>query len=250
MATKTSGSGRRVLAIAISLVLLGLQAPAQKLEGADTALVRLDRPGGATIGLRLETGMREFTYREDVLEVDLLHVLARAGGNLAPFLNLWGEAGWMRAETEPDETGEGGLEWGVGADVKILEYVIKSSPVVDRKEAFSVGLTLAYRGLGSNFDDRDFEWNEFRVNPAIAYTRDLAGEIRRPYQPSAVAARVGVLYLNAEGDYGADKVEENRDFAFTCGFDLLGESGWVTRIGVVLFGTQEREFSLAAMYHF
>ncbi len=225
-------------------------APAQKLEATDQALLRLDRPAGAQVGARLEVGMREFKFADDLLKVDLTHVLARAGGNPLPFLNCWGEAGWVRAEMDPDETGEGGLEWALGADAKLVEWVLDASPVIDRKETFALELGASYRSLESNFEDNDLSWGEVRVGPSINYVRRHTGEVRRYYEPLAVAARLGLAYVNADGEYGAEDLSENRDFALTLGFDLLGGSGWVTRFGVAFLGADEREFTLGAFYNF
>lgn len=227
------------------LAALAGSAQAQRMEPATEPVVAIESPGGLSAGLRAQWDRREFKVGEArPLSLDLTHIVARLGADLAPFAHAWVEAGMMQAEGIADE-GEAGLEWAVGGDLNALEYVIRKSPVVGKREWLGLNLAASYRQQESNFDERDLRWNEIRLLPYLKYGQNLAGEDGwRPYHPDGMLLRLGLAMVRADGEYGSKDLEENRNFGALFGVDLRWHSGWVTRLDVLLFGSEEREVSL------
>ena len=236
-----------------------------RLEPTSGALFTVGEQSGWQAGLRLGRGRREFALEpeaadadgsvEDVLEVDVEVLLFRAGLTPLPFLNLWAEAGTTRVEQRTDDRGDDrggtGLAWGGGATLRLLDLPLETSPVIGLQKAFSLGVDVSYRSRESNFDDRDFQWNDIRVYGRASYLHNRTGDVRWfTYEPDGVAVHGGPVYVSSEGDYGETSIEERRDFGLRLQFDLLWSSGWTAGLDGTFLGGDERAYSLRLMRNF
>jgi hypothetical protein len=236
-------------------------AEGARLEPTTGALFTAGQQSGWQAGLRLGRGRREFALEpdaadangsvEDVLELNVEVLLFRAGLTPLPFLNLWAEAGTTRVELMTDDQGDTGLAWGGGATLRILDLPVETSPVIGQKKAFSLGVDVSYHARESNFDDRDFHWNDLRVYTRASYRHNRTGDARWfTYEPDGVAVHGGPVYVHSAGDYGETSIEERRDFGLRLQFDLLWASGWTAGLDGVFLGSDERAYSLRMMRNF
>lgn len=237
------------LSVLLLAVLPTQAAPESRLDATSGALITA-QPGGWSSGVVLQRDRREFKVADDLLALDVNHALFRLGTAPLPFLSLRGEIGISEAESD-SEKGEAGLQWGVGAYARLLDLPIESSPVVGLKKSISIGVDLEYTSCESNFDEVDFNWTEWRVNPLFSYTSNRRGEARWFfYDPQAVAVRAGPVFISSDGDYGEQSLEENRNFGGRVVFDLLWEHGWVTRLDGTFLSADEREIALVIEKNF
>ena len=244
------------LALAIAAGLRGPAVSAQpdtgQLTGTPEALVELDRPAGWSVGTQLRFDRRELKAGEELLRLDVDYAVARVGYAPLPFFQFYGEMGWVRADNEDaGVTGEGGFAWGAGLLGNVVEYVLRSSPVTGKKEAFSLGGELAYRASESNFPDRDLSWGEFIALPTVQYTRKYEGDWRiQGKAPPDILLRGGVLFSSLDGDYGEASVKGNRDFALHLAVATRWAGSWVTGIYGNFYGSSDRSIGLDFAYHF
>lgn len=241
-----------LIAVIVSAVLVPL-APAlaeeSRLEPTSSALTTVTG-GDWSAAVRLGRDRREFDLGDELLGLDVDHLLFRFG--LAPlsYLSLRAEVGVSTADAI-SEKGEGGLEWGVGGYLRIADFAIESSPVVGLQKAVSFGVDVAYSRCESNFADTDLDWNEWRVNPLVSYTHNRAGENRWfLYKPEALALRAGPAFVSSEGDYGEQSLQENHNFGARIIFDLLWSEGWVLSLDGLFLGSEERQLGLAVERNF
>jgi len=238
--------------LAVVLVVVPMSRAEPKIGSPSRSLVTLDDPAGWTIGVRAQFDTRAFDTGTDDLDIDITHLVARMGYSLTPFASLYAEAGTSYAEQENEnEEGERGLEWAALLEVSLVEYVMRESPVVGRQETLSLATTVSYRQSESNFDDVDFSWNELSVVPTVSYTLNRRVEaIGHAYEPNGARARIGLLFATIDGEYGNEDVEEDRNFAFVAGADLLSSAGWVLGIDAAFYGSSDRTLSLGLQYNF
>jgi len=235
-------------AMLAALLLAGqagiVRAAEGRLEATSSALATISQ-GDWNAGLRYQRDRREFKLSGDeVLPLDIDHLLLRVGTAPLPFLSVWGEIGVSTAEAERED-GDSGMEWGVGGYARLLDLPIETSPVVGQVQAISLGVELSYSKAVSDFEENDLNWTELRVSPLASYTYDQRGEARWFfYGPEAVALRAGPVFVSNDGDYGdEDPVGENSAFGGRIAFDLLWQGGWVTRFDGVFLGSDERQLS-------
>jgi len=223
----------------------------QELEPTVAPLIRIGEPSGWSTELRLQRDSREFAVgAEDVMDVQIDHLVFRLGARVLPFLQGWVEAGTVRAE-QTARRGEAGFEWAVGGHVKVLEYVLSSSPVLGTTQGLSLEVNGSYRAASSEFPGAQLKWSDTRIIPAVAYTHNRLGEYRWHHaEPSGLVMRGGLVFNSTSGDFGDEDLEENRDFGAMASVDLRWESGWLTRLRGVFFGQDERELSISVGRHF
>ena len=239
--------------LAIVLVLPGAvgSSSGQELEPTVSPLIRIGQPSGWSTELRLQRDSREFALGdEDLLDVQIDHLVFRLGARILPFLQGWAEAGTVRAE-QTGRKGEAGFEWAIGGHVKVLEYVLAESPVLGTTQGLSLELNGSHRVASSEFPGARLTWSDTRIIPAVAYTHNRLGEYRWHHaEPSGLVMRGGLVFNRTRGDYGDADLEENRDFGAMASVDLRWESGWLTRLRGVFFGREERELSISVGRHF
>ncbi|MBN1558012.1 MAG: hypothetical protein JW951_07690 [Lentisphaerae bacterium] len=217
------------------------------MPGQPDPLLAFKAPSGWSVGARWDTGARDFDAESRDLDVDLSHWIAWAGYTPLPWLGLYVEAGSSRAELI-EEKGERGLAAGLGARFTLAEYVIRRSPVSGRRQFVSFGGDGFYRYRESNFDNADFDWTEFGVVPEFVYT--VYDPAAHKHRPKGMRLRGGLIFADADGRYGGEDVEAERNFGFRAGFDMLGESGWLGAVTAELYGSGDNVVSLGVGYYF
>lgn len=242
-----------ICGLAIFLVLPGsvVSSSGQELEPTVSPLIRIEKPSGWSVELRLQRDSREFAMGEnDLLDLQIDHLVFRLGARILPFLQGWAEAGTVRAE-QTAHKGESGFEWAIGGHIKVLEYVLSNSPVLGTTQGLSLEVNGSYRSASSEFPGAQLTWSDVRIIPAVAYVHNRLGEYRWHHaEPSGLVMRGGLVFNNIRGDFGDVDLEENRDFGAMASVDLRWESGWLTRLQGVFFGQEERELSISVGRHF
>jgi hypothetical protein len=230
--------------LAASALVAAAAARAEQLDAVGGALVRVESPRDWSLGLRLQTDSRQFVTGPETRKIQTGHIVLRAGRNALTGLNLWGEIGTAQAE-ESSEKAERGLEWAAGATARIVQFVLGRTPAGTVADELHIDIDGSYRFVESNFAEADMTWGEVRLAPAFVYQINREDEARwRTYDPSQVALRAGLVFLQNEGDYGAESLEQNRDFGLLLGTSGLWLSGWAVRLDAVLYGGSEHEISL------
>jgi len=239
-----------LIAVLCSLPEARSAEPVAKLEGTSRALVSIRPTAGWSAGARFQMDRRKFKIGEETMDLDINHMVGHIGYRVLPFVHLLAEAGASHADWVQRE-GERGFEWAVGADVSVLEHLIRESPVVGRKQSIAIGATVRYRHAESNFGDADFDWSELRVAPSISYTVNRRGEVLHyTFEPISAKVRAGVAFCSVDGEYGDQDVEQDRDFGLVVGADLLANEGWTLQIEGTFFGSSDNEVGVGVGYYF
>ncbi len=238
--------------ITCSLISAGVpHLAAARLEATSSAMLTLTEPQGWNAGLRLRRDRREFqigSSKTDKLDID--QVTFRLGFAPLSFINLWAEAGVVRAE-DIQEKASTGLQWGVGAYARFFEMPIETSPVVGHKRSIAGGLEVTYTESESDFDQADFNWSELRISPLVSYIQNRKGEVRWfNYEPEGIAVHAGPVFIRNSGNLEGLSVREKRDFGARVIFDVLWASGWVTSFDGTFIGDEERQLSLGFSKNF
>lgn len=221
-----------------------------KLEATSSAMLTLTEPQGWNAGLRLRRDRREFKigYVNDKLDID--QATFRLGFAPLSFINIWAEAGVVRAE-DIQERASTGLQWGVGAYARIFELPIDSSPVIGHKRSIAGGVEVTYTESESDFDEADFSWSELRVSPLVSYIQNRKGDVRWfNYEPEGIAVHAGPVFLRNGGKFDGLTIREERDIGARVVFDILWASGWVASFDGTFIGDEERQLSLGFSKNF
>jgi hypothetical protein len=239
--------------IVVGLMLsLALVATAQETRVGPqaTPLLSITAADGWYAGTRLEMAAYEFEAGPETLQIDVDRAVAQLGYRVLPWAVGVIEAGACKAEMD-DEDGETGVELAGSLSINVLEQVIKTSPVVGRKQVAGLLLDLSYRYCESNFGERDLNWSTLTAMPSVYYLVNRTGEaIWRPFEPTGITLRGGLIYRNIEGDYGTESLDENRDFGFLVATDIYGDSGWVTQLTGRFYGSDDHEVGLTVGHNF
>ncbi len=238
----------------VALAGPGRADPRRPVRGeAESSLVALDLRDGWGAGVSLQADRRAFLVKnapEGRLDLDLRRVLARLEAPVHPALRIAGEAGWIRAERDFEDA-QGGLVWGIGAELQAAEIVLRESRVFGRTEMVGFGVEASLRRARSDFTAADLAWWEQTVQPFVRYERD--DRSRRPgrlYQPLGVAMRAGLAWTGVQGTFGRHDLKAHRDFGLALGSDIRWASGWSTRLRAVFYTEKDRELSLGAVVRF
>ena len=240
-----------------SLTVLALAATASthaqtqgKLLPESRPLFAVTDPGGASIMFLYRADRRQFKGPDTGLDVDSQHAALRAGYVVGGFLQPWAQLGWAQADHR-DESGDGGIEWSVGATALLLEHALRVSPVVGNQESLRLELDASYEQAESDFENEDFRWSEFNLVPSVRYTRNNAGDsLRQAYHPASVSLQLGLVWSSMDGDYGDTALSERNSLGYLAATDILLGSGWVARLSGTFFDTNDRKILFAAGYHF
>ncbi len=242
------------LAASLALLSLAIATPRAAADGAITPttqpLLTVADARGHSLGLRYQMDRREFDADGSLLDVDITHVLARAGGNILPYLQLAGEIGVCEADNQ-GTSGDSGLEWAVILSGNLLEHEINRSVVMESKESLRLGVDLAYRRAESDLREVNLEWGQLSLTPKASYILTHREEaVWHVYEPRAVAAHLGLVLLAVDGRYGSADIEARNDIGLMAGVDFLTKSGWVAQFGGNFMGGNDHEVSLGIAYHF
>jgi len=233
----------------LSGLILASTAIAGQMASPAESLVSLEQPTGWFISVAYAQSDREVRFGETLVPIDFRRVTASTGADLLPFLTVRAEAGWVSAESGPT-SGNGGLEWGIGARAALWEYIIAGSPALPRRHAVRLETDVAYHVGTSNFEDT-FEWTELTVAPLLRYTHDRSTEaVWNHRQPTGISVYGGVQYSDWSLDLGALSGEGNRDFALRLGSDLRMGSGWLAQLDATLYNGSDRRYTVGMGYHF
>ena len=237
--------------IAFSLISTGLPHLASaRLEPTSSAMLTLTEPQGWNAGLRLRRDRREFQIGPETDKLDIDQATFRLGFAPLSFINVWAEAGVVRAE-DIQEKASTGLQWGVGAYARIFELPIDSSPVVGHKRTIAGGVEVTYTESESNFDNADFDWSELRLSPLASYIQNRKGDLRWfNYGPEGIAVHGGPIFIRNSGTLDGSTVREKSDIGARVVFDILWASGWVTSFDGSFIGDSERQLSLGFSKNF
>ena len=218
-------------------------------------LITVNEPSRWTVGIHCQIDDRELKAGDTVLRMDAVHAAGRLGCEVTPFVDAMLQIGWSYADIGQGRTaseGERGLEWSAGCRIRLLEYVVRGSPVVPHKESLFFAAGALYTSSESNFQGGDFSWDEFRVTaPSLVYIVDHGANVfRKPYHPAGVTLEGGLVFSRLRGTYGSAAVTENRDFGFLFGSDVRFSNGWSARLDGTFFGTGDRSVSAGLSYYF
>lgn len=238
----------------ITLGTLFLATPfsssANELAPTSDALISIQGDVGWNMGLQLQNGRREWVDGAQTLSADTRKLGVRGGVRLAKIMHIWGEVGVMEAEFT-EEKGDGGLAWGVGGGLSIIEYVIRQSPVLGKQEVIALEVEASYRRSESGFDKQDLKWNDTRIAPLFVYRVDQRSAVLwRPYQPTGYVWRMGPLYNRTDGSFGEMDLEEKNEFGALVGVDVRFHSGWMARLEMQWLDSSDREWTLGVHRYF
>ncbi len=221
-----------------------------RLEPTAGAIFSISDTQGWNAGLRLRRDRREFEIGPGSDKLDIDQAVFRLGVAPVSFINVWVEAGVVRAENI-EEKASAGLQWGVGAYARIFELPLETSPVVGNKKSIAGGVEVAYSSSESNFDENDFNWSELRITPMVSYVQNRQGDHRWfNYEPEGIAVHAGPVFIRNRGDLDDLSVREKRDFGARIIFDILWASGFVTSFDATFIGDEERQLSLGVSKNF
>ncbi|MBN1673031.1 MAG: hypothetical protein JXR37_18440 [Kiritimatiellae bacterium] len=238
------------LVLCCFLIPLAGRAQSSLISAPARSAVETGRAAGWTFEARFQSDSRELKAGNTVVDLGMARLVARAGVDILPYLQLAVDAGWNRAELDGEE-GEGGLLLGAGLRMNVYEYVIEASPVLGRKQTIKLGAAATYARGESNFGATDFDWAAVTVAPWIAYTRNVEGPDNwRPYAPSGVAVYGGLVWASIDADYGDVGLDENRNFALLLGGDMRMYSDVSFNLEVQFFTEGDVSSSVAIGYHF
>jgi hypothetical protein len=225
--------------------------PEGNMESPSRSLISVERSPGASFGVLYQGDRRQFKLEGQPLQVDANHVRAQVGCNILPFLHCAAEAGAVKAKTD-EEGGEWGLDWGGSLKLHLLERTLHTSPAAGRRSTLRVAVKGSYIQSESNFPDRDFRWSELKVTPFVTFSVDsrTAALWEPDYRPTGASIRGGLVFLAADGDYGEQTVEENRNFGIMLGASVRIEDDWVVDLELNAYDAADRTFTLGLGYHF
>jgi hypothetical protein len=206
---------------------------------------------GWNFGVYFESDQRDVQVLGGDKLMESQSVMARVGYKVLPFLQVYVDGGWSQAQLDED-TGSGSASFGAGASASLAEYVIKSSPVLGKKETFAILLSgHVSQSESSLAHDGDLKWREYQLVPAVRYLVNLEGpENWHGYQPTGVALKTGVIFTTLDGDIGGDNLDGKRDAGFYLGVDMRMAEGWVLALDTALYGANDRTLRAGAGFYF
>lgn len=273
------------------------------MQATSSALVRLDRPVGWNVGVLFETGRRMADTSGTSLEMDTQGAMMRVGYRIQPPIHVWGELGASQADRkgragttgtagkegtegtegqevsewyEDDASGKTAFAWGMGVGVALVEFPIRTSPVLGDRESLTIELNASYRVRRSDipvvrrrvwdpmqqvhltsFDGEDhdgsseFTWSETQVSPIVVYRRNVHAEPNQPiFSPTGYAVRAGPGYVQTHYDFGERDVENSSSLGILAGVDVRLRNGWVCQLNSMWMSGSDREFSLMVIRFF
>lgn len=270
---------------------------ASEMQATSAALVRMDRPSGWNVGVMLETGSRTVAPPGPSIKMNTRGAMIRVGYRIQPPIHVWGELGASQADRkgragtegtegtegqevsdwyEDDASGETAFAWGMGTGIALVEFPIRSSPVLGMRESLTIELNASYRvrrsdiprthrmiwdpaqqvhvsapgGGGSSISD-EFIWSETQVSPLVVYRRNLFAESNQPvFSPTGYAVRGGPGYVRTRYDLGEMNVEDSNSLGLLAGVDVRLQNGWVCQLNSLWINGSDREFSLVVIRYF
>lgn len=222
-----------------------------ELTAPSEALISVDYAAGWSTGFGLRFDTRAMKGPDEVEEdVDFRDIGLRLGATPAPWLHAYADLAYSQATWLEDE-GDGGFGWGIGLRVHLLEYVLRSSPVVGKKEVVILAVNAAYHQASSEGDTETMDWAEILVEPQVMYVVNRRGEpYWRSFQNNGYALRLGLAYSGLDAERGGVDFEASQEVGGMIGADLRWDSGWIVQLKATLYGTDDHSIGLATVYHF
>ncbi len=213
----------------------------------------LNISGGSewSVGIRAGFDEREALVDGSLDTLEANHFVAEFNYAVLPFAAVILQGGYSRADGLFDGDGERGVEWGLGADINVFEYVLDYSPVFGDVSRIGFQVKGMFRKMESNFEDSDFEWTETSVVPLMYYAMNYESRVElHQYNPDGAAIKGGLVFNSIDGELGDSDVEENRDFGMMLGIDLRCAGNWVATLEGAFFGNDDREVNIGMIYRF
>ncbi|MEX2607028.1 MAG: hypothetical protein WD708_06750 [Kiritimatiellia bacterium] len=276
---------------------------ASEMQATSAALLTLDPPRGWNAGLILEAGSRTMETPGQPIKLNTRGAMIRVGYRIQPAVHLWGEVGVSQADRrgragaavhqnpeaaegeqadhqsvsewyEDDGDGETGLAWGMGAGVLLVDFHLRTSPVLGVRESLAFELNASYRVRRSDIpairrmtlvtsqqvhvpvsdrtpESEAFTWSEAQVGPMMVYRRDERVDPSRPvFSPTGYAVRGGPGYVGTRYDFGEVDLENSNNLALLIGADVRFQTGWICQLNVLWMNGSDHEFSLAIVRYF
>ncbi len=206
---------------------------------------------GWSVGISTGFDKREILVGGELDSLDANHFVAQLDYAVLPFAALVFQGGYSRADGLLDGDGERGVEWGVGVDFNVLEYVFDDSPVFGDLSRIGFQVKARFRSMQSNFEDSDFDWTETSIVPLVYYAVSYDRQIElHKYNPDRAAIKGGLVFNSIDGELGDSDLEENRDFGMMLGMDLMFAENWLTTVEGAFFENDDREVTIAMLYRF
>lgn len=214
-------------AIALTLILSVTAVVAQYPDAPERgALLEIDDHHRGAVGLRADLGKREIVFQDDDAVTDLHSraLVIEGAYDPLPWFGARAEIGWIQADLGEEDDGEGGIQWGAGLDLNLVERILSGSPAAPRKRALTLNVLSFYRHHTSNRSGGDLDWRELSVEPAIVYAVNQRSDlIDKRGIGDRYTLRAGLAFSDISGSFGETDLEEERNFGavFGCSAGFL-----------------------------
>jgi len=211
-------------------------------------------------GLHLGLDQREYRVQGgNTIDVDWERIEARLAADITPIIQARidlgvarGDVGGVEDEFGVDAIGQGetGLRAGGLLRLALLEHVLEPSPVAGAGSAVRFVFEGGPPTTESNLRE-DFNVQDTFVTTDLWYHRGWVDIEDRLTERRSVGSawRLGLTWLDSDGEFGGRDIEANRNFALELGAAVGFRNNWVARVDLRSFG-DEREITIGGNFRF